>query len=69
MQQKGVPLPDDIVSLLKTLHSSGLIVYLENKEDPAKSWVVVRKEILAEVGGAYLIHVIIFKEHTEKNCQ
>ena len=51
-QQKGVPLPDDIVPSLKTLHSSGLIVYLENKEDHMKSWVVIRKEILlSEVDG------------------
>ena len=51
-RQKGVPLPDDIVPSLKTLHSSGLIVYLENKEDHMKSWVVVRKEILlSEVDG------------------
>ena len=52
-RQKGVPLPDDIIPSLKTLHSSGLIVYLENKEDHMKSWVVVRKEILlSEVDGA-----------------
>ena len=61
-RQKGVPLPDDIVPLLKTLHSSGLIMYLENKEDPAKSWIVVRKEILAEVGGV-LFAPEYFKEH------
>ena len=62
-QQEGVPLPDDIVPLLKTLHSSGLIMYLENKEDPAKSWIVVRKEILlAEVGGV-LFAPEYFKEH------
>ena len=62
-RQEGVPLPDDIVPLLKTLHSSGLIVYLENKEDPAKSWIVVRKEILlAEVDGV-LFAPKDFKEH------
>ena len=62
-QREGVPLPDDIVPLLKTLHSSGLIVYLENKEDPAKSWIVVRKEILlAEVDGV-LFAPEDFEEH------
>ena len=62
-RREGVPLPDDIVPLLKTLHSSGLIVYLENKEDPAKSWIVVRKEILlAEVDGV-LFAPEYFKEH------
>ena len=51
-RQEDVPLPDNIVPLLKTLHSSGLIVYLENEEDLEKSWIVVRKEILlAEVDG------------------
>ena len=51
-RQKGVPLPDDIVSLLKILHSSGLIVYLENEEDLSKSWVVISKDILlTEVNG------------------
>ena len=62
-RQEGVPLPDDIVPQLKTLHSSGLIVYLENKEDPAKSWIVVRKEILlAEVEGV-LFAPKDFEEH------
>ena len=51
-RQQDVPLPDDIVPLLKALHSSGLIVYLENAECLPKSWVVVNKEILlAEVDG------------------
>ena len=51
-RQKDVPLPDDIVPSLKTLHSSGLIVYLENEEDHIKSWVVIRKKILlSDVNG------------------
>ena len=62
-RQEDVPLPDDIVPLLKTLHSSGLIVYLENEEDLEKSWIVVRKEILlAEVDGI-LFAPSGFKEH------
>ena len=62
-RQEGVPLPDDIVPLLKTLYSSGLVVYLDNKEDPAKSWIVVRKEILlAEVDGV-LFAPEDFEEH------
>ena len=62
-RQEGVPLPDNIVPLLKTLHSSGLVVYLENKEDPSKSWIVVRKEILlAEVDGV-LFAPEDFEEH------
>ena len=64
-RQDGIPLPDDIVPLLKTLHSSGLIVYLENKEDLEKSWIVVRKEILlAEVDGI-LFAPSGFKEHRD----
>ena len=62
-QQKGVPLPDDIVPSLKTLHSSGLIVYLENKEDYIKSWVVVRKEILLSEVDGILFAPSYFKEH------
>ena len=64
-QQEDVPLPDDIVPLLKTLHSSGLIVYLENEEDLEKSWIIVRKEILlAEVDGI-LFAPSGFKEHRD----
>ena len=64
-RQEDVPLPDNIVPLLKTLHSSGLIVYLENKEDLEKSWIVVRKEILlAEVNGI-LFAPSGFKEHRD----
>ena len=62
-QQKGVPLPDDIVPSLKTLHSSGLIVYLENKEDHMKSWVVVRKEILLSEVDGILFAPSYFEEH------
>ena len=53
-RQEGVPLPDDIVPLLKTLHSqSGAgIIYLENEKELPKSWIVFSKEILlTEVNG------------------
>lgn len=51
-RQEGIPLPDDIVPSLKTLHSTGLMVYLENTEVPMKSWIVVHKEVLlAELNG------------------
>ena len=64
-RQEDVPLPDDIVPLLKTLHSSGLIVYLENEEDLEKSWIILRKEILlAEVDGI-LFAPSGFKEHRD----
>ena len=65
-RQEDVPLPDDnIVPLLKTLHSSGLIVYLENEEDLENSWIIVRKEILlAEVDGI-LFAPSGFKEHRD----
>ena len=62
-RQKGVPLPDDIVPSLKTLHSSGLIVYLENKEDHMKSWVVIRKEILLSEVDGILFAPAHFEEH------
>ena len=62
-QQKDVPLPNDIVPSLKTLHSSGLIVYLENKEDHMKSWVVVRKEILLSEVDGILFAPSYFEEH------
>ena len=62
-RQKDVPLPDDIVPSLKTLHSSGLIVYLENKKDHMKSWVVIRNEILlSEVDG-----ILFAPEHFEEH--
>ena len=62
-RQEDVPLPDDIVPLLKTLQSGGLIMYLENEKDLEKSWIIVRKEILlAEVDGI-LFAPSGFKEH------
>ena len=64
-RQEDVPLPDDIVPLLKTLHSSGLVVYLENKHDLMKSYIIARKEILlAEVDGV-LFAPSYFVEHRE----
>ena len=45
-RQEGVPLPDDITPSLKTLHSIGLIMYLENMKDILKSWVIVNKDRL-----------------------
>ena len=62
-RQKEVPLPDDIVPSLKTLHSIGLIVYLENKEDHMKSWVVIRKEILLSEVDGVVFAPSYFKEH------
>ena len=44
--QKCVLLPDDILPLLKTLHSIGLIIYLENEQDVMKSWIIVKKKVL-----------------------
>ena len=64
-RQEDVPLPDDIVPLLKTLHSSGLIVYLENEEDLEKSWIVVRKEILLSEVDGILFAPSGFKEHRD----
>ena len=64
-RQEGVPLPHNIVPLLKTLHSCGLIAYLENKEDLPKSWVIVSKEIfLTEVDGI-LFAPAYFAEHSD----
>ena len=62
-REKDIPLPNDIVPSLKTLHSSGLIVYLENKEDHMKSWVVVRKEILLSEVDGILFAPSHFEEH------
>ena len=47
-RQEGVLLPDNIVPLLKTLHSrSGAgIIYLENEKELPKSWIVFSKDIL-----------------------
>ena len=64
-RQEGVPLPDNIVPLLETLHSVGLIVYLENKEDPTKCWVVVSKEILVSEVDGILFAPSYFKEHRD----
>ena len=64
-RQEGVPVPDDIVPLLKTLHCSGLIVYLENKHNLMKSWVVTSKEVLLfEVNGT-LFAPSSFVEHRD----
>ena len=62
-RQEGVPLPDDIVPSLKTLHSTGLIMYLENKEDILKSWIVVNKEILLTDVNSMLFAPASFTEH------
>ena len=62
-REEGVPLPDDVLLLLKTLHSSGLIVYLENTEDFPKSWIVVSKEILLTEVDGILFAPSDFKEH------
>ena len=64
-REEGVPLPDDVLPLLKTLHSSGLIVYLENTEDFPKSWIVVRKEILLTEVDGILFAPPDFKEHQD----
>ena len=63
-RQHGVPLPVDIVPLLRTLHSKGLIVYLENKKDFAKSWIVVQKEVLLATVDGVLFAPLSFKEHS-----
>ena len=61
-QQQGIPLPEDVTSLLTDLHSSGLVVYLRN---PTNSWVVVRKEILlAQVDGV-LFAPTDFSQHCD----
>ena len=64
-RQKGVPLPDDIVPSLKTLHSTGLIVYLENKKDIMKSWIVVKKEVLLTKVDGILFAPTSFIEHVD----
>ena len=66
-RQEGVPLPDDIVPLLKTLHSrSGAgIIYLENEKELPKSWIVFRKEILLTEVNGVLFAPSSFVEHRD----
>ena len=66
-RQKGVPLPDDIVPLLKTLHSrSGAgIIYLENEKELPKSWIVFSKEILLTKVNGILFAPSSFVEHRD----
>ena len=66
-RQKGVPLPDDIVPLLKTLHSrSGAsIIYLENEKELPKSWIVFSKEILLTEVNGILFAPSDFQKHTK----
>ena len=66
-RQEGVPLPDDIVPLLKTLHSrSGAgIIYLENEKELPKSWIVFSKEILLTEVNGILFASSSFVEHRD----
>ena len=64
-RQEGVILPDDIVPSLKTLHSTGLIMYLENGKDIKKSWVVVSREILLTEVNGILFAPSNFVEHAD----
>ena len=66
-RQKGVPLPDDIVPLLKTLHSRSDvgIIYLENEKELPKSWIVFSKEILLTKVNGILFAPPNFKEHRD----
>ena len=64
-EQESVPLPDDIVPLLKTLHSTGLIMYLENNKDVSRSWIVVNKEILLTEVDGILFAPSSFIEHRD----
>ena len=66
-RQEGVPLPDDIVPLLKTLHSrSGAgIIYLENEKELPKSWIVFSKEILLTEVNGILFAPSSFVEHRD----
>ena len=66
-RQEGVPLPDNIVPLLKTLHSrSGAgIIYLENEKELPKSWIVFSKEILLTKVNGILFAPSSFVEHRD----
>ena len=66
-QQEGVPLPDDIVPLLKTLHSrsDAGIIYLENEKELPKSWIVFSKEILLTEVNGILFAPSSFVEHRD----
>ena len=66
-RQEGVPLPDDIVPLLKTLHSRSRagIIYLENEKELAKSWIVFSKEILLTKVNGILFAPSSFVEHRD----
>ena len=66
-RQEDIPLPDDIVPLLKTLHSQSDagIIYLENKKELAKSWIVFSKEVLLTKVNGVLFAPLSFVEHRD----
>ena len=66
-RQKSIFLPDDIVPLLKTLHSqSGAgIIYFENEKEFLKSWIVFSKEILLTKVNGILFAPSSFVEHRD----
>ena len=66
-RQEGVPLPDDIVPLLKTLHSrsDAGIIYLENEKELPKSWIVFSKNILLTEVNGILFAPSSFVEHRD----
>ena len=66
-RQEGIPLPDDIVPLLKTLHSrsDAGIIYLENEKELPKSWIVFSKEILLTKVNGILFAPSSFVEHRD----
>ena len=64
-QQEGIPLPNDIVPLLKTLHSNGIIIYLEDEENLENSWIIIRQEILLDEVNGVLFAPEDFDEHKE----
>ena len=66
-RQEGVPLPDDIVPLLKTLHSRSDvgIIYLENEKELPKSWIVFSKNILLTEVNGVLFALSSFVEHRD----
>ena len=56
---------EEIIELLSSLHTTGLIVFLKNNHTPGNSWVVARKRVLLTEVNGVLFAPDNFKEHRD----
>ena len=56
---------EEIIELLSSLHTTGLIVFLKNNHTPGNSWVVAQKRVLLTEINGVLFAPDNFKEHRD----